>query len=216
MSFDASMSRDVSDIIRSAKWLPEQKNSIFLVGMTDPKRMPDPKEAINALPAGNALIWRAYEGTADAIRLRTLGQAMSRKHGVLLIAGVPRLCSRLGVQGIHLPEWQLHHLHADGYVLPLHVLKNRMMLTAACHSEKALHMAARMGVKNVLISPVFQTESHSSPTVLGPIHLAQLARKAIRLGLTPYALGGITNANRVRRLKGSGIAGIAGISFLKR
>jgi len=189
---------------RAASRLTNGRNGIVLIGMTDATRLPDPLKALDALPAGCALVWRAYEAGADAGEFQRLAAGARAKNCLLLIAGAPKRARRLGAGGLHLPERMLGHRHGTGVGA----------ITAAAHSEAAIHRAARAGADAVLISPVLPTRSHEGAPPLGPVRLAHLARIARALGLVPYALGGISEARHVRRLAGTDIAGVAGIGFL--
>lgn len=200
-------------IERAARWLSGGKARVALIAMTDPLRLPNAEAALRGLPRGAALIWRAYGEEVGLGRLRRLTALAHRKHVLLLVAGQPALAARTGMMGVHLPEREMRRGRSGEYVIgrrPPH----GMMLTAACHSEAAIRRAAEAGVGAVLISPVFATKSHEGAKPLGLLRFAQLARLAHRLGLIPYALGGITSERHVRRLKGTGAAGIAGIGFL--
>ena len=126
------------------------------------------------------------------------------KNCLLLIAGEPMLSRRLGANGLHLPERMLTRPYGNGHGA----------ITAAAHSETAIHAAARAGAAAVLISPVFPTASHLDAVALGIVKLAKLARLARTLGMAPYALGGIATGADIRRLAGTGAAGVAGIGFL--
>lgn len=199
---------------RAARWASGGKATIALIAMTDPERLPDVEAALRALPRGAALIWRAYEDDASPARLRRL-TALAHRHGIiLLVAGRPALAARTGTMGIHLPERELRRARSGSYVIPRRLHAPRLAITAACHSEIAIRLAAKAGADAVLISPVFATKSHAGAKPLGLLRFAQLARLARRLGLAPFALGGIVTAAHVRRLKGTGAAGIAGIGFL--
>ncbi len=192
-------------IHRAVSYLSGARGRIALIGMTDAARLPDPQMALDALPAGCALVWRAYDAGTTAANLRRLTARARARNCVLLIAGEPRLSHRLGVGGLHLPEHMLGRRYAENFGT----------ITAAVHSEAALQAAARAGANAVLISPVFPTASHPGAPALGVVRFAALARRARALGLVPYALGGIGAEDDVRRLSGTGVAGIAGIGFLQ-
>lgn len=199
---------------RAARSLSGDRAPVALIAMTDPARLPDPEEALRALPRGAALIWRAYDGDATPAGLRRLTALAHRKHVLLLVAGRPDLAARTGAMGMHLPEREVRRPRNGAYVIPRNTYMSRKALTAACHSEVAIRLAAAAGADAVLISPIFATKSHPGAKALGLLRFASLARLAVSLGITPYALGGIVTAAHVRRLKGSGAAGIAGIGFL--
>jgi len=199
------MRKDLERIARAARRLNPDSASVALIAMTDPERLPDPYAALAALPPGSALIWRAYDETPLYETARRLTVAARGKGCILIVAGSPRLAGRLGIVGIHLPERDI----ARRRNIAAHVL-----VTAACHSERAVIEAARAGADAVLISPVLPTESHPGGKVLGIARLARLAALAGALGMPAYALGGITDETHIRRLRGTGIAGVAGIGFL--
>jgi len=91
-------------------------------------------------------------------------------------------------------------------------LRPGWLVTAAAHSPAAMMGAVKAGAGAVLLSPVFATESHlqgsgAAGQTLGPIRFARWRR----LSPVPvYALGGMS-AFRMRRLKGSGVRGYAGV-----
>lgn len=199
------MGKELERIARAVRYLDPGGTSIALIAMTDPKRLPDPLVALAALPRGGALIWRAYGGKPGYETARQLTMAARRKACFLTVAGNPRLAARLGIAGIHLPERDIARRHR---------IASHGPVTAACHSERALFEAAGAGVNAVLISPVLPTESHPGGKTLGVIRLARLAAIARALGMTAYALGGITGEAHIRRLRGTGIVGVAGISLL--
>ena len=199
---------------RAARWLSGGRARIALIGMTDPLRLPDVEAALRALPRGAALIWRAYEEDASPARLRRLAALAHRRGVTLLVAGHPALASRSAVTGIHLPEREVRRARSGSYVIPRRFHAPGLAITAACHSEMAIRHAAEAGADAVLISPVFATKSHVGVKPLGLLRFAGLARLARRLGLMPYALGGIVSERDVRRLQGTAAAGIAGIGFI--
>ena len=84
------------------------------------------------------------------------------------------------------------------------------LVTAAAHDGAAVRRAVRAGVDAVLLSPVFATASHPGAPTLGAGRFAALARTA---AVPVYALGGI-DPGSVRRLGGTGAAGIAAIGAL--
>ncbi|MDP1625946.1 thiamine phosphate synthase [Parvibaculum sp.] len=202
------------DEARTAWRSPRAASTVALIGVTDPVRLPDPLAALVALPRGGTLIWRAYGAHLKAVPLRRLSAAARMKGCLLLVAGHPRCARWLGVQGLHLPEYSVGKHFEHGHVYSLRDLPPGFVITAACHSEAAIHAAARAGVNAVLISPVFPTASHPGAKTLGVVRFARLARLARALGMAPYALGGIASASDMRRLSGSGAAGIAGVSLL--
>lgn len=204
------------EIARAVRYLSSGAGQGVLIAMTDPERSPDPEEVLHRLPGGNAMIWRAYGERADMPRIRRLSALARAKACVLLVAGHPQMGQRTGIDGLHLPERSLARHHEGDYVRGTVAYPARLVTTAACHSERAILAAARAGVGAVLISPVFATRSHPEARPLGIVRFARLARLAHRHGLLPYALGGVVTEAHIRRLRGTGAEGVAGIGLLIR
>ena len=199
---------------RAACYLSGGRAPISLIAMTDTARLPDPESVLRRLPRGAALIWRVYEGDASTAHLRRLTALAHRRGVLLLIAGLPHLAARTGIMGVHLPEREVRRPRNGAYVIPRGGYLPGMALTAACHSEIAIRLAAQAGADAVLISPVFGTKSHPGAKPLGLLRFTRLARLATNLGLAPYALGGIVTGAHIRRLQGTGATGVAGIGFV--
>ncbi len=173
-----------------------------LVLLTDRKRMPDPVAAVKRLPPGSMVILRDYD-SADRFALALKLRRVCRKMGCLfLVAGDPRLARRACADGLHLPEHMLSGARADRHGFGL--------VTAACHSRRALRLAASAGVDLVLVSPVFATASHPDVAPLGTRGLSRLIQGA---KVPVAALGGV-NFQTAKSLRGQNINAIAAISAL--
>lgn len=172
--------------------------------MTDEKRLADPLPVVRSLPENSAVILRHYglPGREDlAVRLVALG----RRRGIrILIAGDARLAHKVGADGLHMPEY----LAARGPGRWRAWQRPDWLVTAAAHSPGALFRAARSGADAVLLAPVFRTASHPGSRPLGCLRFAAWCRVS---PLPVYALGGVSETSQ-RRLKGSGAAGLAGIT----
>lgn len=192
-----------------AKTLPRLKLSPppglpRLIYLTDSARSADPVSIAATLPAGSAVIFRHY-GTPDRAAIaRRLARLCRRRHVALLIADDARLAARVGADGLHVPEFRIHAGPRRWRLLR----RKGWLVTAAAHSRAAIVAAARQGCCAVLVSPVFQTASHPDAQPLG---VARFALLAAANGPAVYALGGLSQTT-ARRLKGTGAAGIAGIS----
>ena len=177
----------------------ERKRLPRLWLLTDSQRLADPLPAIAKLPRGAGVIFRHY----DAKRREKVGAAVARacraRGLVLLVAEDEGLALRLRADGIHLPERALHRLPQ---------LKRRgWLVTAATHGIAGLKQAR--GADAVLLSPVFPTPSHPGARGLGRIQFARLVAEA---RIPVLALGGV-NEESLRRLRGSGAFGVAGIGW---
>jgi thiamine-phosphate pyrophosphorylase len=175
-----------------------------MILMTDDTRLAFPAAAIGSLPRGSAVILRHYDDPGrEALGRRIL--AVCRDARVrLLIAGDARLASRLGADGLHLPEWMVRRGLWRGWRRP------GWLVTSAAHSPAALWHARRAGADAALLAPVFHTASHPGDKPLGALRFAAWCRVA---PLPVYALGGVT-AETAGRLAASPAAGLAAISGL--
>ena len=134
---------------------------------------------------------------------RSLKRLCQRRGLRLLVAGDPRLATKVGADGIHFSEAAAQRRLAR---LP----HRPRLLTVSCHDAAAVHRAEYLGADACLLSPVFLTESHPGARPLGPWRFARLAHTA---KLPVYALGGV-NQRTIRRLSGSSVCGIAAIDGL--
>lgn len=156
-------------------------------------------EALAAgLGRGSALVYRAF-GAPDAEEVARRLLKMARRQGFRLLIGADyRLARRIGAHGAHLPE-RLAHLAP--------ALRRRgFMVTAAAHSARALRAK---GVDALVLSAIFPSASPSAGPPIGALKLAQMVRISAR---PVYALGGI-NDRTAPALMGTGVVGMAGVSF---
>ncbi len=194
--------------LRARRRFPRARTLPNLLLMTDSRRLPDPRAALDRLPRGAAVVLRHYADDAGARdRLaRALIPALRARGLRLLIAGDPRLAYEVGADGVHLPEWMVA---VDGLATRRVRLRSRWIVTAACHSEHALRAAALIGADAAVLAPVFSTASHLDTPSLGAVRFTGLVRRSL---IPVYALGGIDEAG-ARRIGDSGAVGIAGIGF---
>ena len=179
----------------AAKALPR------LLAFTDPARTPDPAAVLARLPRGAALVFRAF-GTPDAKATARRLRALAGRRGVRLFIGADvALAASAGAHGLHLPE---RLTSRRGMIT---AASRRFVITAAAHSLPAIRQARAAGARAVVVSPVFASASVSAGPPLGVLRFVRLVRAA---KLPVYALGGI-DIRTVRRLAGSGAAGIAAV-----
>lgn len=175
-----------------------------LVLLTDDERLPEPEQAIRALPHGSLIVLRAR----DEARRAALAQRVSvlaRERGLLwIVADDAALAARARAHGVHFPERKI------ALAARWRVRRPRWLITCSAHSLQGCVRAARAGADAVLLSPVFPTGSHPGQTYFGGVR----TRLVARLAPTPvYALGGI-NAATARCLSGAPLAGLAAITGL--
>jgi thiamine-phosphate pyrophosphorylase len=160
---------------------------------TDDRRLPDPLQAVAALPRGRAGVVLRHD--ADGTRA-ALGQELARicrsRRLVLVVAGDVRLAAALNA-GIHLRggRWPS-------------VIRRRCLLTSSSHSVPELRRAAAAGAAVAFLSPAFPTASHRGAPGLGPLRWGIMAGRVRRAASTMQigALGGIDgySINRMPRL----------------
>jgi thiamine-phosphate pyrophosphorylase len=176
--------------------------TVFFV--TDPDRTPDPLLIARGLPRGAGVIFRGF-GRPDAERTASALAGVCRRRGLLLLIGADvALAHRIGAGGVHLPERDIQKAPS---------IRSRhpgWVVTGAAHSPRALRRAKAAELDAALLSTAFPSRSPTAGRPLGPIRLAIAARGA---GLPVIALGGV-NARTVRRLIGTGVAGLAAVDGL--
>lgn len=167
-------------------------------------RTPDPAAVARTLPAGSAVVFRAF-GAPDAEAQGLELLAIARARGLRLLVGADwRLAGRIGAHGVHLPERLAHRAGALKTAYPA------WTVTAAAHSLRAARAALAAGADAAVVSTAFASNSPSAGRPLGPVRLARLVRAA---GGPVYALGGINNET-ARRLKDAGLVGLAAVEGL--
>jgi thiamine monophosphate synthase len=172
--------------------------------MTDDERLPDPLSAAKTLPRGSMVVVRARQSSHRAKLARSLQRIARVRSLILLIANDPELADRLGVQGLHLSEFNARH--ACGW----RARRPRWIITAAAHSFAAGAIARRHGADVIFLSSIFATASHDSRQQLGAARARMMAHQ---LPLPVYALGGM-DWQSATLLKGASFAGIGAIGAL--
>lgn len=174
-----------------------------LLFFTDPERTPDAEAIARTLPAGSAIVFRAF-GAPDAEAQGRRLAAVARRCGLKLLVGADlSLARRLGADGVHLPERLAHRAAAIKAAHP------RWIVTAAAHSLRAARSA--QGADAVVVSAIFPSNSPSAGSPMGIPRLAGLVRQARR---PVYALGGVRDEN-ARRVISAGAKGLAAVEGLR-
>jgi len=201
--------RTLSDHLSRHNWQTHARlPSCFFI--TDLAAVPDPAAVIAALPAGAGVLIRDYDH-ADRYEYAAEILSLCQYQGVMCFLACQKeadwhWAQRMGADGVHLPE---------GLMNKINIIRRRssqLMITVACHSQRALNRAANLGADACFLSPVFPTLSHSDTLkrkdkTLGPCRLRMMVGQT---NVPVYALGGITT-NNIIQLQDTGIAGIAAI-----
>ncbi|MEO1014538.1 MAG: thiamine phosphate synthase [Pseudomonadota bacterium] len=146
-----------------------------------------------------AIVWRDYEAVERPGRAKGLA-ALCREKGVkLVVAGDVNLAQNIGADGAHMPAWASARRRA--------MAKPGFFVTAACHSERELRLAADANADAAFLSPVFATRSHPGAAPLGPLRFRRIAAQA---PLPVFALGGV-DETRAADLAGSNVVGFGAI-----
>lgn len=173
-----------------------------LLFFTDPVRTPDPEAIAAGLPVGTAIVFRHF-GAPDALARALRLQRIARARGLKLLVGRDiGLATRIGADGVHLPEALAHRAS------PIRRAHPGWIVTSAAHSLAAAR-ASRADA--VVLSVAFPSNSASAGKALGPIRLAMRVRVA---GRPAYALGGLNNKT-ARRLLDAGLIGLAAVEGLR-
>lgn len=189
---------------RLRPWPLRGKPAPNLLFFTDPERTPDPERVAERLPAGSAVVFRAFgapDAAARGLRLREI----TRRRGLLLLVGADAtLALEVEADGVHLP--QRLSAQAPG----LRDAHPRWLITLAAHDVEAALAGAAAGPDALVVSPVFPSRSPSAGAPLGVVGL----KRIVETVETPvYALGGV-RADTVAQLLDTGIVGIAAVEAL--
>jgi thiamine-phosphate pyrophosphorylase len=195
----------VSNLAERARRLNRGAKTGFAL-FTDERRIADPLPLLPLLAAGSLVVLRHYGLRGRTTLARKLARACRARRLVLLIADDLSLAATFGA-GLHLPE---RRARDPGARIRLWHRRTGRPLTAAAHGRDALERAAAAGADLAFLSPVFATASHPGAAGLGALRFRVLTRKA---PLPVWALGGIA-AKTLRRVRGSGAAGIATVGNL--
>jgi thiamine-phosphate pyrophosphorylase len=189
---------------RLRPWLVRGKPLPNLLFFTDPVRTPAPERVAERLPAGAAVVFRAF-GAANALYQGRKLREFAQRRGLLLVVGADQNLARaIEADGLHLPE----RLVAD---LPgLRIAHADWWITIAAHDKAAAKAGATAGADALVVSPIFPSASPSAHTPLGVEGL----KRIIDSVKTPvYALGGV-HAGTIKQLAETGIVGIAAVEAL--
>ena len=189
---------------RLRPWPVRGKPLPNLLFFTDPARTPDPSAVAERLPAGAAVVFRAF-GAPDAEARGLELREITRRRGLGLLVGAdPRLAAAIQADGLHLPERMAADLPA------IRADHGDWLITLAAHDIEAARRGAAAGADALVASPVFPSRSPSAGEPLGVDGLKSIVQ-AVE---TPvYALGGV-RAGTVQNLLNSGIVGIAAVEAL--
>ena len=189
---------------RLRPWLVRGKSLPNLLFFTDPARTPDPERVAGRLPAGAAVVFRAF-GAPDAVDRGLRLREITRRRGLLLLVGADEALARaVQADGLHLPERLVAGLPG------LRATHPDWLITIAAHNVTAARAGASAGTDALVVSPVFPSASPSADAPLGVRGLKSIV-EAVK---TPvYALGGV-RADTVKQLADTGIVGIAAVEAL--
>jgi thiamine-phosphate pyrophosphorylase len=189
---------------RLRPWLVRGKALPNLLFFTDPRRTPDPERVAERLPAGAAVVFRAF-GEPDAVARGGRLREITRRRGLLLLVGAdPDLAREIQADGLHLPERLSSALPGSRTAHP------DWLITIAAHDLAAARAGAAAGADALVVSPVFP--SHS-PSAGAPLDVEGLKTIVGAVETPVYALGGV-RADTALRLLDTGSVGIAAVEAL--
>lgn len=165
----------------------------------------DPLKIIPILPANTAVIFRHYNYKNRAELALKLSNLCKRHKIRLLIASDPELAHTVKAAGCHLPEHKITKARSLKRKFP------NLLITAACHSERALRQAVHYKCDAAFLSPVFSTASHPDALCLKFLPSVLIAKRS---PIPIFALGGITK-RRWRQLGPTSFSGFGAIRSLE-
>ena len=189
---------------RLRPWVVRGKPLPNLLFFTDPQRTPDPERVAERLPAGSAVVFRAF-GASDAAARGSRLREITRRRGLGLLVGADAdLALEIHADGLHLPE------RLTAQAPGLRAGNPDWLITLAAHDEAAALVGASMGADALVVSPVFPSRSPSAGAPLGVEGLKRIV-EAVETPI--YALGGV-RADTARLLLDAGIVGFAAVEAL--
>ncbi len=189
---------------RLRPWLVRGKPLPNLLFFTDPQRTPDPEAVAERLPAGAAVVFRAF-GAADAAEQGGRLREITRRRGLMLLVGADAaLALDIQADGLHLPE------RLAAQALDLRPAHPGWLITTAAHDLAAALAGAAAGADALVVSPIFPSRS---PSAGAPLGVESLKRIVEALETPVYALGGV-RAGTAEQLVDMGIVGIAAVEAL--
>jgi thiamine-phosphate pyrophosphorylase len=189
---------------RLRPWLVRGKPLPNLLFFTDPERTPDPERVAERLPAGAAVVFRAFGAPDAGARGARLREITRRRDLGLLVGADAELALAIEADGLHLPERLALQTPA------LRAAHPDWLITLAAHDEAAALVGAAMEADALVVSPVFPSRSSSAGAPLGVEGLKRIV-EAVRTPI--YALGGV-RADAAMLLLETGIVGIAAVEAL--
>ena len=173
-----------------------------LLFFTDPERTLRPWETAARLPAGSAVVYRAF-GASDALETGWRLRRATRDAGVKLLIGLDHdLAEAVEADGLHLPEREARRGETIRRTHPA------WLLTAAWHGGDP----RSVGLDALVLSPIFAAGGASA--VKTPLGVDGFRRCANAVDLPVYALGGV-DAETASDLIGSGACGLAGVAAIQ-
>ncbi|MBL4908112.1 MAG: thiamine phosphate synthase [Sneathiella sp.] len=169
---------------------------------TDDQRDADPLDIASSLPQGSGIVFRHYNSEQRAETAILLSKICKNRDLTLLISKTPALAAATKSAGCHIPEYLIQQIPLMKMRFP------RLTFTAACHSERSLHLAAACKADAAFLSPIFPTASHPGVSSLGAVRAALIKS---RVSLPVYGLGGV-NVQNWRQLSSLQFSGFGAIS----
>jgi thiamine-phosphate pyrophosphorylase len=176
-----------------------------LILMSDP-RLSNLESAARVLPRNSALIYRHFGASNKAEIAHRLRQICFERGSQFLIGNDPQLAIACGADGVHFAQRSMEQAQVWRQRCP------DFIISCAVHDTQSISRANALPLDAVTLSPVFESQSPSAASPLGPKRAAALIAQSIH---PVIALGGI-NSETAHRLLGSRAVGIAGVSGIMR
>lgn len=178
--------------MRQSKWHLGQ-SEVFI--LTDLLRAPDIANIIKTTPHCVKIIIRNPN-------FDEYSKDLSKNHKNIIATIDTKTAIKNRLYGIHIPNKRLKYFRQSN--------RKGIFISASAHNGREICRALNLGIKNIIISPIFKSQSPSAKKTLGPIKLSILRHRFKSINF--IALGGV-NKRTIPRLGKIGILAIAGVSF---
>ena len=189
--------------VKNKSFLEKKLPKMFF--FTDRNRVDDVFAVVKNLPKNSAIIIREYDlENSQRLDFARIISDLARKRSLKVFVGKDiKLAKKIKADGVHFSDWEGLKSYNN--------LGKNFLISYACHSEKSVRRAQKIGCDLIFYSPIFPTKSHPNQKTIGSLKLRNLTAKAT---IPIYALGGI-DGNNAKILVSSGVGGVGGVSIFQ-
>ncbi len=161
-------------------------------------------ELDNLNPKKISIIYRNYSNSFNIAEIRKLKKYCKIRSFKLFLCNNFKLAWKLNLSGAYIPAFNHSLIHQ------LYPKKNNFEIIGSSHNLSEINIKIKQGCKIIFLSPIFEVVK--SKTHLGLFGFRSICNQTKSKII---ALGGINKKN-IKKLKISGSAGFAYISYIKK